>query len=1410
MRNARTIFKVLVWICASLAVPIIAVSIQVIELQPRKGFPQNLYDTTLGFLFLPGWPIILTCSFLGLLLLATIITGIIVLRSKEDEVPASASPGSTITTNTVRDNKGAASQIGSAGNAMIIQNSPGAIIHSPPPPPPPQTDTTILVAEQQKALLHRYLNSVIANNKDLNPTGIHRSQALLSVNVPLDEIFIHIRAVSDRPIFDIGIEQQKLQEEIEQMRHRSDLDPHEREEYIQGLRAAIWHSQLGEELLMARLGKDVKIEEVLQRLTPARPAAVLLGSPGSGKSTTMRWLALHMARASCLADYQLPQDLAPVQLPLFLTIGDYAKAITAPPSGSHQITSVKEFFFHEWQKLSPDLPALLEDALLEGHCLLLFDGLDEVASDALRSRVRKDLYDFISAYLPEQDNPQSYNRVLITSRIVGYEPGPFAPFAQYTLLDLDDKQIQQFLTTWCPSVESYQARSQQGMKEELTPQQIQRVQQEGQSQRDRLLEALQHNPGIRRLAVNPLMLTILALIQKSGRRLPHRRIELYQTVTLTLLNNWNQFRGGVIFSPEESDLAEEVLSEFAYRLHSRDLPLTEKDVFAVTRQTMARYYHKIPEQIQRSAVETFIDTLRSSSSLFVERGQGLYGFLHRTFQEYYVMRYLVDTHHFPFVDQHLTPDEDLKAFVEQKCHTSTWHEPLLLLIAYKSEQKDRKERQQATALIQTILAARESYDAILQRHLLLAASALADCNSWYIDIPLQLEVANQLFDIYGDLYGAGRYTELQQDIEKIALLWLRGQPQGGSQQPPLLETWHAALCDHTKAQRQYGAAKLLAFIAHNLPTCPATVLHILLPPLLHLAGVQEWYRQELTCPPEIQSRLFITSARPSTSGIEDCALVTLRLLDTHGPAGWLHSDWLRWNEEQPDLLQRLTQHGLELDYLLTPAALPTKRDASDWNTWLETGKAWQSLAQHDPGASQTRLLQASNIACYPQAFLFKRLLIHEDAKPSFSWQEVWYRFLHQEMQQGYAATYLPCLFLYLLLTCDKPHLQQRLASDLLAALVTERTQIQALKALAILCLLDVRDVQSVQSLKSMQSMQVVLDVKSALDVQDILDIQDILNVQNVQALLNIDVVINALSLRNAKDAEYARNVISGLLLRFARDVRSFLDKQDMLGVKDILGEGDILGMLNQEQLLRILRDILLNVHEGVIAPALLAIYGILIYFGDTPTQLTQQVQRAITMLKHQTISAEQRQLIRVIQRRLSGVQTAHLTSRPLPSGTPDQCILHLHALQQQQPVLNRTNCEEIMTACTDTRETTKETWEKLNPDQPHWGDNGGSVGEFAWQMLSHAWNMDKAAHQTIVQTLDDDNPLICAAAALLLQRGKDLTAETKQRAGMTIMRILADEERSSRVFNPPSYYYSERRLDDVLFETLRVLAEGSN
>ncbi len=116
MRYTRTLLKVLGFVWVTLVLPFALISAQVIEQLPRKGFPQNLYDTTLGFLFLPGWPIFLTCSVLALLLLATIVTAILAHRSKQDETPTPTTPG-PITTNTILNNQGAASQTGETGTA---------------------------------------------------------------------------------------------------------------------------------------------------------------------------------------------------------------------------------------------------------------------------------------------------------------------------------------------------------------------------------------------------------------------------------------------------------------------------------------------------------------------------------------------------------------------------------------------------------------------------------------------------------------------------------------------------------------------------------------------------------------------------------------------------------------------------------------------------------------------------------------------------------------------------------------------------------------------------------------------------------------------------------------------------------------------------------------------------------------------------------------------------------------------------------------------------------------------------------------------------------------------------------------------------------------------------------------------
>ena len=143
----------------------------------------------------------------------------------------------------------------------------------------------LLIREQYSKydlLIKRYLHLVIEANQGLSPNGFaQQSQALISVNVPLDDIFIHLNAVPDRPVYDVPSEQQKL---LEELRQRKDLSIEEREELIQRIRV-IWYSQVGKAATAGPRRRNISIEKVLEQLNTKRPVAVILGTPGSGKST---------------------------------------------------------------------------------------------------------------------------------------------------------------------------------------------------------------------------------------------------------------------------------------------------------------------------------------------------------------------------------------------------------------------------------------------------------------------------------------------------------------------------------------------------------------------------------------------------------------------------------------------------------------------------------------------------------------------------------------------------------------------------------------------------------------------------------------------------------------------------------------------------------------------------------------------------------------------------------------------------------------------------------------------------------------------------------------------------------------------------------------------------------------------
>jgi hypothetical protein len=1318
--------------------------------------------------------------------------------------------------------------------------------------------------------VQRYLHEVIKANQRLNPSGFAQlSQALISVSVPLNDIFIHLHAIPDRPIYDIPGEQQKL---LEELRQRTDLKVEEREELIQRLRV-IWYSQIGQESDSKTQKNNVFISDIFRYMNRERPVAVILGTPGSGKSTTLRWLSLHMARAALFPAYQVPRgdddDYASGyddddndeyyyydslrRIPVLLRVSDYAKQLSRTAD-----LSVEQFFtkqvsetFHELHTIATHLL----DEMKKGRCLILFDGLDEVASDALRRQVAQGIDKFINAYSKPRSGSHHWNMFLITSRIVGYESSTFSRYAHYTLLDFEDEQIEQFLTKWCPTVEHYQVMCAQGMKP-LTSQQESYVKKQGNIQQKQLLQAIYNNPSIKRLAVNPLMLTILALIQRSGKTLPHRRIELYQIVTRTLLDNWNKESERRVFPVEEVPLAEQLLGNLAYKLHSTDPMLTEQEVKAIARKTMADFYGYANDQVKESEITQFIEILRSSSGLFVESGQGLFNFMHRTFQEYFVALHLLRK----------TPAE-LKQFTIEHYYTAIWREPLLLAIAYKSGQSSRTEWQEASQLIQAIRDARDDYDTVLYHNLLLAANSIVDCGAWAIDKQLQQEIAEKLFELHGDIFNRGHYNRLKREIANVALLWLRGQPQDSSQThtlPPLLSAWCHALQDTRHPDRQQGAVQLLAELAPHLSNCPKSVLAAVVPLLLQLTDTADLFFIEED---RLQSVQLLSA--PSIQ-IAYYAWEALYQLTPRGPLEQLHDEWVAW-KDRSEAFARLNDHLVEL-------SIPLSR--------LEVIHQYLliKLAEAEVAGNSTQEL---------------------------AWQNCWHATLRKEMARGRFATYLPCLTLRLLLIENDETQQQILAEELLNALSAHDQQVGQILVVIMLCYLNLLERESDENTdkenwpfdyeldmprnetrKASSRRQLPASYLQSRSTTHANTIKPVRRKALVRAWRpgparyrrpsmpvapsryrshsrvivpkwqpSTDEQSFNMKPTLAQRWRRTRRVSARMLREWREDWPTWLpfSLQRPLSVEENTGKTrentnpepqiydetfvppvatsqqqiwrgklalpdipywlriwqastpsmnrdmyELCKMLKRERLVEELCALLIRPIHTAVGIELLTLHIVLATFDSISPTLQQRVNDSLRFYREQTpnLTVEQRLLLDALYKRSSSIAEQYESS-----DTRATALLRI----QKQYQLNKMQVELLLQASIDTRRL-------INP-RPHYSSNTDmddygyyeyratfmAVYEIAWELVRQSFSLEAEAQEVVVQSLESDKAMVCASAAFILQHSKSLLSETRLAAAKKILQILADPVLSRRPLEPPDRL--DWQLDNILFETLQTLAE---
>ncbi len=420
----------------------------------------------------------------------------------------------------------------------------------------------------------------------------------------------------------------------------------------------------------------------------------LLGGPGSGKSTLLRYLAAIAAERQRTAATSAEM----VWTPLFVRLAEYSNAA----QHEAKLNPLAFVAAQARQDGRPDPESFLAEELAQGRCIVLLDGLDEIAPAGQIARLVGNLAEFIERY------PR--NRFVVAARQVGFDGRPWQRlgFTRLCVTPWRDEQVRLFVRQWYAkhnSGTSARARS------------------EAERSVRRLHEAILGNPRLRAIATNPLMLVILAALHESQAVLPRRRAELYGKIADTLLQSWEAAK----FSARPGDLLHGTVlegREYAWLLGHLALTMQCGDLTVVPHWWLAdqvrAFLHEtlgLDLEEAKSECDRVIRYLGERTGLFVETGQGLYAFWHLTFQEYFAARALLQESAAPLHES--GANRGLTDFLRPRFHHPRWTEVVRLVAAQLSPM-------QTPTLLRSILDDSDPLGRFLRRGPLLALDCLAD------------------------------------------------------------------------------------------------------------------------------------------------------------------------------------------------------------------------------------------------------------------------------------------------------------------------------------------------------------------------------------------------------------------------------------------------------------------------------------------------------------------------------------------------------------------------------------------------------------------------------------------------------------------------------------------------------------
>ncbi len=571
----------------------------------------------------------------------------------------------------------------------------------------------------------------------------------------MDEIYVQLKAARkvkrEIRIPQKSIEESETEEKARELEASEEMEFEESFEESEDSEGQI--RQRKEEIRIVEEEEEVDIPE----LVSSEKRIVVLGDPGSGKTTFLRNIAFKISHSALDNGWDAPisdneyftEELSrkalesngiPVPVPIPITLRYFARALNEGRANSLEdyirdyvvpdlldiasalvrskeviggLTPAEKKKIEDFREAAREVGEWLLSVAKNGIAYLLLDGLDEVANRETRNRLVDEILRF------EAEHPQ--HSYVATSRIVGYGLRPLPDrYAHATLRPFDDERIERFVRKWYEAL--YEAESRLYAVKALR----------AETEAQRLLEELNQKQQLKAIATNPLILTIIGLIHHQGTKLPNQRVALYREVVDTFIWSWEEYKRieGITADMPDPRETRLILAEVALYLHEK----TEDNLIPKSKfhEIVSGFAERRGKTDPEGYAERFIKLISERSGVLSEKGQDTFGFMHLTFQEYFAA--VAITRRRARIDSYIT----------QYLWDSRWNEVILLGAGIQGENKG----EDAAEYIETILKTSHPLEPYLHHGLLTAARCLADD----VDILDYPEIVNRIFDELEKIY----------------------------------------------------------------------------------------------------------------------------------------------------------------------------------------------------------------------------------------------------------------------------------------------------------------------------------------------------------------------------------------------------------------------------------------------------------------------------------------------------------------------------------------------------------------------------------------------------------------------------------------------------------------------------------